>query len=353
VVPPYTLIIGCHVTIVGSLPNGKACQRYKGMLTPSCPGRFTVAISGVLPPGLTPLPSTGELSGTPTMAGKYPLTVRIRTESGCVAGGDYTITIDPPDSLPTVHLFGTVCVPVKIPIAGTIVGTLPPDLVPNEEDHVLQGTPRVPGTNVFVAIDPKRCPPEQPYDITIVCPTKILPDDLPHVLPFYHWVDIVISRPALKDCLTYSVDESTLPHGLHLVGDHLMGKPDQLEKTKIAVTATDARHQCTVTEIYCLEIVDPPLCEALITLAPPPMKLVPPGTVGVPYPPRKFIASGGVAPYAYDAGTPALPPGLSLSLKGVLSGTPTAPGRFNFSVWAVDTTGTIGCPQVYTIEIGN
>jgi len=59
---------------------------------------------------------------------------------------------------------------------------------------------------------------------------------------------------------------------------------------------------------------------------------------GVAYPSQNFAASGGTGPYAFSvAGT--LPPGLTLSPTGVLSGTPTAPGTFNFSVAASDSTG--------------
>lgn len=62
---------------------------------------------------------------------------------------------------------------------------------------------------------------------------------------------------------------------------------------------------------------------------------------GVPYPSQNFAATGGEGPYAYSVAG-ALPPGLTLSPEGVLSGTPTAPGTFNFSVTASDSTGCAG-----------
>src|SRR5207244_5518115 len=141
--------------------------------------------------------------------GTYTSTAHIKTASGCVTTGEYTIIIDPPDPLPTIHLLATVCIPVDIPIAGTIKGDLPPDLFFIKP--ALKGTPKVRGSFQFTVTydDPKRCPREQSYDITIDCPKTILPDDLPHILPFYKPVDIVISRADLKKCFTYSVDPAT------------------------------------------------------------------------------------------------------------------------------------------------
>lgn len=62
---------------------------------------------------------------------------------------------------------------------------------------------------------------------------------------------------------------------------------------------------------------------------------------GVAYPAQNFSASGGTSPYAWSvAGT--LPPGLTLTPAGVLSGTPTTPGTYNFSVTASDADGCAG-----------
>jgi probable HAF family extracellular repeat protein len=55
------------------------------------------------------------------------------------------------------------------------------------------------------------------------------------------------------------------------------------------------------------------------------------------------IASGGVAPYVFSiSGT--LPPGLLASRSGAITGTPTVPGTFNFTVQATDSSS--GAPMV-------
>jgi len=58
------------------------------------------------------------------------------------------------------------------------------------------------------------------------------------------------------------------------------------------------------------------------------------GTVGTAYS-ASLAATGGTSPYTWD-NTGVLPPGLSLSTGGVISGIPTTSGTYNFSVTATD-----------------
>jgi pseudomonalisin len=65
---------------------------------------------------------------------------------------------------------------------------------------------------------------------------------------------------------------------------------------------------------------------------------LPDATNGVSYS-ATFTAIGGVAPYLWTILSGSLPPGLSLSTSGVISGTPTTPGVYNFTVQVTDTIG--------------
>ncbi|MGD7246808.1 putative Ig domain-containing protein [Ralstonia pseudosolanacearum] len=65
------------------------------------------------------------------------------------------------------------------------------------------------------------------------------------------------------------------------------------------------------------------------------------GTVGTAYSQSVASASGGTSPYTYALASGSLPPGLTLSTGGTLSGTPTSAGTFSFTVTATDSsTGT-------------
>ena len=81
---------------------------------------------------------------------------------------------------------------------------------------------------------------------------------------------------------------------------------------------------------------------------------LPNGTVGTLYR-RTNTACGGSTPYTFAVVSGALPPGLTLATSGVLSGTPTNAGTFNFTVQATGSnlvTGTTNysisalCPAV-------
>src|SRR5690606_20101581 len=65
-------------------------------------------------------------------------------------------------------------------------------------------------------------------------------------------------------------------------------------------------------------------------------------------------ASGGQWPYHYEVSAGALPPGMSLSTDGALSGRPGATGVFAFTVTATDSshgTGPFTAVQAYTLEV--
>lgn len=60
---------------------------------------------------------------------------------------------------------------------------------------------------------------------------------------------------------------------------------------------------------------------------------LPDGAINQPYPPQQLTAGGGtVSSWAVVAGSP--PPGITVSSSGLVSGTPTQPGAFTFTVQA-------------------
>ncbi|MGH9844572.1 MAG: Ig domain-containing protein, partial [Blastocatellia bacterium] len=85
-----------------------------------------------------------------------------------------------------------------------------------------------------------------------------------------------------------------------------------------------------------------------ITVSPSDPNL-PPGRAGDSYS-QTFTGSGGTSPYSFTISAGLLPGGLTLSSAGVLSGTPTAFGTFNFTVKATDSNGCMGT-RAYTLVI--
>jgi sugar lactone lactonase YvrE len=81
-----------------------------------------------------------------------------------------------------------------------------------------------------------------------------------------------------------------------------------------------------------------------------PAPALPEGGAGALYT-QAFTATGGVPPYTWTS-TGALPPGLTLSSTGTLSGVPTTGGTYNFTVRASDSIGLVAS-MPYTVVITN
>jgi uncharacterized protein (TIGR03437 family) len=87
-----------------------------------------------------------------------------------------------------------------------------------------------------------------------------------------------------------------------------------------------------------------------------PSSPLPPGEVGIAYPPLEFTASGCSGPFTFSSSAlnplsqNSYPSGLSVTSSGVLLGTPTIAGTFNIVVTATDSNQN-QTPAQYTITI--
>jgi large repetitive protein len=150
------------------------------------------------------------------------------------------------------------------------------------------------------------------------------------------------------DVFTYAVTAGALPPGLTLgagptaAGVPLSGTPSAAGTYNFTVTATSGDSSVGSTA-YTLIISPPPL-----TINPPSL---PAATVNAPYN-QTITASGGTGPYNYIVLSGSLPPGLSLNATtGVISGSPTAGGSYNFTIQASDQVGNTGT-RAYTLNVG-
>jgi choice-of-anchor A domain-containing protein/prepilin-type N-terminal cleavage/methylation domain-containing protein len=79
------------------------------------------------------------------------------------------------------------------------------------------------------------------------------------------------------------------------------------------------------------------------TLLVEPIELAPAQAAAV-YPTVEMIADGGTAPYSWRA--TGLPPGLTMTTGGLLSGTPTGPGTSIVRITAIDATGLVAVVEL-------
>jgi hypothetical protein len=142
----------------------------------------------------------------------------------------------------------------------------------------------------------------------------------------------------------FAVTAGALPPGLSLSSAGVLaGVPTTSGSFGFTVSATDANGRIG-SSAFTLAVAAPALTVQPSTL--------PDGTGSAAYV-AQITATGGTAPYAFAVGSGALPPGLALAANGLLSGVPTAAGRFSFSVAVVDSTPGIAgtATRSYTLDV--
>ena len=143
---------------------------------------------------------------------------------------------------------------------------------------------------------------------------------------------------------SFAVTSGSLPNGISLSsGGVLSGTPSSSGTYNFIITATDA-NRCTGSQPYTFTI-NPPSCPT-IAVGP---SVIPNGTAGVFYS-QNLYGSGGTAPYSFAVTSGFLPNGISLSSGGVLSGTPSSSGTYNFIITATDANRCTGS-QGYTFTV--
>jgi uncharacterized protein YhjY with autotransporter beta-barrel domain len=328
------------------------------------PGPYTYVLTGTLPAGLSFSGNT--ISGTPTVPGSYAITITATDNVLTGAGAPFsiaqnytidvpapTIAVDPatlPDTTAGLTYSQTITATGGVgPYTFAVTAGALPNGLNLTNVGALSGTTTTSGTFNFTvtATDTYGQTASRAYTVVVAVPTISLnPATLPAGTAGTAYSQLLTITGGIAP---YTVTlTGTLPTGLSFDTGTLTfsGTPTQSGTFNISVTATDSTGgtAATVTNNYTLTIAAPSL-----TLTP---ATVPAGTAGVAYS-QAFTASGGIAPYTYAISAGALPAGLSFTAGGLLSGTPTVAGTFNFSVTATDsTTGTAGTVTVaYTLTL--
>ena len=151
-----------------------------------------------------------------------------------------------------------------------------------------------------------------------------------------------ISTSGGTGAITYTVSVGSLPNGLSLDSGTgaITGTPTVANTFNFTIKATDSLGANT-SKAYQIVI------NAAITVTP---ATLPNGQVGVAYS-QSVGATGGTGAKTFAVTSGALPPPLALdSITGAITGTPSTPGSYSFTITATDTVSATGS-QAYTIVI--
>jgi hypothetical protein len=213
-------------------------------------------------------------------------------------------------------------------------GPLPPGLVLGV-DGTLTGTPTAAGATTFV--------------VRVTDSTSPAPETATHSFTIYVVGQITIDTIALPDATAahpyaqalnahsgiqpyvWTLSTGTLPPGIALLATGaLIGTPSVAGTYSFTLKASDSTAPTpqTATQTYTLT-VDPAF--TITTTA------LPGASTGLPYS-ASIQAADGVTPYSFAVVFGALPPGLTLSAAGQITGTPTKPGIYNMLIRATDST---------------
>ncbi len=235
------------------------------------------------------------------------------------------------------------------PYAFTLLSGAPPAGLTLSSDGVLSGIPTSSGSFTFTvrATDSIGCFGDQIYTIVInmaACPTiMVSPVTLPAADPGIPYNQAITASGGTAP-YTFAVTSGLLPPLLTLSSSGTFsGTPTTPGSYTFTVTATDSAG-CLGSRVYTI-VINIAACPT-ITVSP---LTLPAANAGIPYN-QTITASGGTAPYTFTVTSGSLPPALTLSTSGTLSGTPTTPGSYTFTVTATDAAG---CPasQIYTLTI--
>jgi hypothetical protein len=348
-----SIVVGGTVLAITSsaLASGTNGTAYSQTLQASggTPG-YTWSIStGSLPAGLTLAASSGIISGTPTTIGTSNFTVTI-SDSGnpaqtkaaatsiVVGGTVLAIT----SSTLAAGTNGTAYSQALQASGGTpgytwsvSAGSLPAGLTLASATGTISGTPTTSGTSNFTATVTDRGNPAQTKSAaqTIVVAPSALAITASTLSSGTGGVAYSQTLQASGGSLgyTWSITSGSLPAGLSLAGSTgaISGTPTAGGTSNFTVTVTDSGNPAQTKSAATTIVVAP----SALTLA---AAVLPSGTVATAYS-MALQASGGTPAYTWSLSSGSLPGGLTQGAStGVISGTPTASGTFNFTATVSD-----------------
>ncbi|MBM3783294.1 MAG: hypothetical protein FJW30_02985 [Acidobacteria bacterium] len=340
-----------------TLPNGTTGTTYSQSIGTSggvAPLTFSVS-AGALPGGLVLNPSTGAITGTPTVAGTFNFTVQVIDGATASAAQAYTVIVSNPLLITTTTLPAGA---ISTPYSATVVtsggraplsfalgaGTLPTGVTLNQASGAISGTPTVSGafSPRIDVTDADGRTANRTFALNISGSSlTVNPATIPNgTTGTPYSVTFTTSVPS---GVVWSVASGTLPTGLALnpSSGALTGTPSAAGTFNFVIDASVAATLQSGQRSYTV-IVSDPLTISTLTL--------PNGTVNNPYS-ATVLTSGGRGPMTFSLGAGTLPAGVTLnSGSGLISGTPTASGTFTPRIDVIDADGRTA-NRTYSFDI--
>jgi hypothetical protein len=327
--------------------------------------------SPMLPPGIS-LSTGGHFTGTPTQSGSYSFVVKVLDSTSPVAlTGSAPVTINVSTAGPGQVVITTPAVPDgregdlydfllsatggTSPYAWSIAsGALPTGL------SIDQATGRISGTiglldsglwtfYVKVTDSAPDTPSEFVKDFTMkvdpASPLQIDQDDgdllVGHVNE--HYVETITASGGTEPYF-FVVEAGTLPQGLTLSENgNLYGVPEEPGAYPLVLKVTDSTSPTPLESVEGFTLtIDPP---GMITIQ---QETLPDAVQNHSYE-AVLTAVGGATTYTWSVVSGLLPPGITLASDGVISGTCTTYGTWDFVVSVTD--GTLSNTRSLSIEV--
>ncbi|MDQ3010663.1 MAG: Ig domain-containing protein, partial [Acidobacteriota bacterium] len=355
----YTLTIGCQTISIDqpTINSGTINVPYSQQLSQTGgAGNITWTLSsGPLPNNLTLSPG-GLISGTPTVSGGFPITVRATDTNGCFNEKIYTLTVNCQtiNITPATLNTGVINTGYSQQLsqtggAGNITWTLSPGSQPLPNNLTLSsgglisGTPTVSGgfSITVRATDANGCFNDKAYTLMIDCQTITITTASLNPGAIGSNYNQQLSQSGGVG-ITWTLSSGSLPSNLTLSASGLIsGIPSVSGSFPITVKAAQS-NGCFGEKQFLLLVNCQPINITPATLNP--------GVLGTNYN-QPLTQTGGSGSIAWTISAGAMPSGITLnSTSGLLSGMPASAGTFNFTVRAAETNNCFG-EKAYTLVI--
>ncbi|MFZ9630077.1 MAG: putative Ig domain-containing protein, partial [Ilumatobacteraceae bacterium] len=256
----------------------------------------------------------------------------IRCAQSATTAPSITTTSLPTGYVQNAYAAGLTVVDGTAPYTWAVTsGSLPAGLSLSSTSGVVSGTPTAQGTSTFAVrvTDAAGRTATSSVTVAIDLGLYIVTSSLPGG---GQNVSYSTTLSASLGTTPYTWTSTTLPAGLYLTAatGELWGTPTTAGTYSITFTVTDSGSPAMVSSrTMSLSVSAPPVVSTTALTA---------ATVNIAIS-RTLTVSSGTSPYAWALTAGSLPPGVTLSTAGVISGTPTATGLYTFTVQVTDALG--------------